>query len=165
MLTDLIRGFELWLDQTALSALMVQNPFVWPAAETIHFLGLTLLIGTVGLFDLRLLGFLQNLEPRALHRLVPWGVAGYGINVITGTLFLAGTPDQYLYNPAFHFKMLFMFLTGVNVLFFYRFTCGTVWTVEAGGSMPRRAKLIGGISLVLWLGIITCGRLLTFYRP
>ena len=162
---DIVTSFTFWLDNTALSVWVISNPYLWPALESIHFLGLSLLIGTVGLFDLRLLGFARNIEPRTLHRLVPLGVLGYPINAISGTLFFVGDTGQYVYNAAFQFKLLFMLLTGINVLIFYLTTYRHVEGVKAGGHTPMVAKVIGGVSLVLWLGVITCGRLLTFYRP
>lgn len=162
---DIVTAFTQWLDTSALSQWVISSAYLWPALESIHFLGLSLLIGTVGLFDLRLLGFARNIEPKTLHRLVPIGVLGYGINAITGALFFVGDTGQYVYNAAFHFKMLFMVLTGINVVVFYLTTYRGVEEVEAGGHTPIAAKVIGGVSLLLWLGVITCGRLLTFYRP
>jgi uncharacterized membrane protein len=162
---DIVTAFTQWLDTSALSVWVISNAYLWPALESIHFLGLSLLIGTVGLFDLRLLGFARNIEPKTLHRLVPIGVLGYGINAITGALFFVGDTGQYVYNAAFHFKMLFMILAGINVVVFYLTTYCAVEDVEAGGHTPIAAKIIGGVSLLLWLGVITCGRLLTFYRP
>ena len=162
---DIVTSFTLWLDNSALSLWVISNPYLWPALESVHFLGLSLLIGTVGLFDLRLLGFARNIEPKTLHRLVPLGVLGYGINAVTGALFFVGDTGQYVYNAAFHFKMLFMLLTGINVAVFYLTIYRRVEGVEAEGHPPTLAKLIGGLSLLLWLGVITCGRLLTFYRP
>ena len=162
---DIVTSFTFWLDNSTLSVWVISNGYLWPALESIHFLGLSLLIGTVGLFDLRLLGFARNIEPKTLHRLVPLGVLGYGINAITGALFFVGDTGQYVYNDAFHFKMLFMLLAGINVAVFYLTTYRQVEGVRAGGHTPLLAKIIGGVSLVLWLGVITCGRLLTFYRP
>jgi uncharacterized membrane protein len=162
---DIVTAFTQWLDTSTLSVWVISSAYLWPALESIHFLGLSLLIGTVGLFDLRLLGFARNIEPKTLHRLVPIGVLGYGINAITGALFFVGDTGQYVYNAAFHFKMLFMVLTGINVVVFYLTTYRAVEDVQAGGHTSMAAKVIGGVSLLLWLGVITCGRLLTFYRP
>ena len=92
---------------TSVGALM-RTQWGWPIAESLHFIGLTLLVGTIGLFDLRLLGVGKRIPIAALHRLVPWGVAGYLINITTGLMFLITEPNQYIYNPAFHFKILFM---------------------------------------------------------
>ena len=61
----------------------------------------------------------------ALHKLVPWGVGGYVLNVMTGFMFVTSAPDQYLYNPAFQTKLALMGIAGLNVVFFYRFVSYT----------------------------------------
>jgi len=161
--------FQLWLVRTlssadAVSALM-RTSWAWPVCETLHFTGLCFLFGTIGIFDLRLLGVAKRVPIAALHRLVPWGVAGYLVNVTTGSMFLLTEPDQYVFNTAFHFKMLFMALAGLNVAMFYLRVFREIRPIGAGGDLPRAAKLAGGASLLLWVGVMVCGRLLTFYRP
>ena len=97
---------------------------------------------------------------------MPWGIAGFVLNTLTGVVFLAGAPYQYLYNFAFQMKVLFMFAAGINVMLFYR--AGT-WpkarTVGAGGSAHWGAWLAGAVSLFLWIGVMYWGRMLTFFRP
>jgi hypothetical protein len=148
-------------------ALAMRTRWGWPAAESIHFIGLSLLVGCIGLFDLRLLGIGKRIPIAALHRLIPWGLAGYGINMVSGAMFLMTEPDQYIYNPAFHFKLLFMGLAGFNALAFYVTTYQRTIDGDRGSrpEVPRSAKVIAAISLCLWIGVIVCGRLLTFYRP
>lgn len=143
----------------------MNSPWGWPVAESIHFLGLCLLIGTVGVFDLRMLGLAKGLALGDLHKLVPLGVVGYLLNVITGTMFLTTAPDQYLYNPAVQSKFFFMLLAGINMLVFYSTTASEVKGTAAVGNAPLRAKLIGAISLICWCAIIISGRLITYFRP
>ena len=162
--------FQAWLVRTLGSAYGIVSPVMnstwgWPVCETVHFLGLSLLVGTIGLFDLRLLGMAKRVPIVALHRLIPWGVLGYAINVVSGALFLMTEPREYIYNPAFHFKMLFMALAGSNVLAFYLTTFRKVKVLGSGDDAPRGAKVIAIVSLTLWIGVLVCGRLLTFYRP
>ena len=137
----------------------------WPIVESLHFIGLSLLVGTVGLFDLRMIGLAKGIPMSALHKLVPWGVAGYALNVVTGFMFLTSAPDQYLYNPAFQTKLALMGIAGVNVLFFYRFLFVPVKAAAAGASAPPVVKVVAAISLSCWIGVIVCGRLITYYRP
>ena len=100
----------------------------------------------MGVFDLRMLGLGPGISYRNLHRLVPIGVLGYAINVLTGTMFLSSAPDQYLYNPAFQTKLGFMMLAGCNVIWFYT-TCSTeVRTTSDSLPVTGRAKLIGTVS-------------------
>jgi uncharacterized membrane protein len=165
-----MEAFQAGLVRTLGGAYGVVSPFTnsawgWPACETLHFLGLSLLVGTIGMFDLRLLGMAKRVPIGALHRLVPWGILGYGINVITGALFLMTEPREYIYNPAFHFKILFMALAGLNVLAFYLTTFRKVKVLGSGDDAPRLAKVMASASILLWISVLVCGRLLTFYRP
>jgi len=137
----------------------------WPTVESLHFMGLSLLIGTVGLFDLRMIGLARGIPMRALHRLVPWGIGGYVLNVMTGFMFVVSAPEQYLYNPAFQIKLTLMGIAGLNVLFFYRFVFAPVKATAADGDAPRAAKIAAAVSLGCWVGVIVCGRLITYYRP
>lgn len=160
-----IQQFGAWLAGTWLSAFATTLPWVWPAMETLHFLGLGLLVGTIGVLDLRLLGLARRLPLAPFERLVPWGVAGFILNTITGIVFFAGAPYQYIYNVAFQWKVLFMVCAGLNILVFYTRVAQRTWTVPAGAHPPVAARIIGGISLFLWVGVMYWGRMITFYRP
>jgi hypothetical protein len=139
---------------------------VWPLCETLHYLGLSLLLGTVGLFDLRVLGMAKGITPRAIHRLIPWGIGGYAVNVLTGIVFFAGHPDQYFYNNAFRFKALFMALAGINILAFYGSSIfEDLKSLAPGEKTGLLVKLVAGTSLSMWIAVLICGRLLTFFRP
>ncbi len=144
---------------------LMNSPWGWPIVESIHFFGLCLLIGTVGLFDLRMMGLAREISLAQLHKLVPFGVLGYGLNVVTGTMFLSTAPDQYLYNPAVQSKFLFMAIAGINMLIFYTTTAEQVTSERAAGHTLARARVMAGISLACWCAVIICGRLITYYRP
>ncbi len=162
-------NFQMWLVTTFASAKPVaafmHTKWGWPAAESVHFIGLSLLVGTISLFDLRLLGIAQRIPIRALHRLVPWALLGYGLTALSGSLFLMTEPDQYVYNPAFHFKMLFMGVAGLNATAFYLTSYHRTTMPGASDVAPRSAQFIAAASLFLWISVIIAGRLLTFYRP
>jgi len=143
----------------------MNSPWGWPIAESIHFLGLCLLIGTVGVFDLRMMGFNRQISLAQLHALVPFGVLGFLLNVSTGIMFFTTAPDQYLYNPAVQSKFSFMLIAGINMLFFYGTTAEAVKASEAAAAIRTRAKLMAAISLGCWCAVIVCGRLITYYRP
>jgi hypothetical protein len=126
---------------------------------------LTLLFGSIAVWDMRLLGFAKRVPMVYFHQLVPFAVLGFTINAASGSMFLMTEPNQYLYNPAFQFKLLFMVLAGVNVLAFYLLMFRRVRTVDGGQDPPASAKIFGMASLICWVGVIVCGRLITFYRP
>jgi hypothetical protein len=152
-----------WLTATSLSAFVNNHAWVWPACESLHFVGLALLIGNVGLLDLRLLGFEKRLPIMAVNRFVRWGVLGFAINLVTGIFFFAGNPAQYIHNIAFGWKVAFMALAGVNVLVFY--ATGMARVVKAlgpGDDAPVLVKVIAATSLVLWIGVMYMGRMLPY---
>ena len=157
-------ALRIWLESTTLSSWVTGPIYVWPVLETLHFLGLSLLIGTIGVFDLRLLGLGKGLRPGLVSRLIPWGMAGFGLNVITGVLFFVGEPKNYVNNIAFYFKMTFVVLAGINVLLFYLTVARKVEALGPGEDAPLGAKVIGAASLLLWIGVMSAGRLLTFYH-
>ena len=140
---------------------MVNLKWGWPASETAHFVGLCLLFGVVLLIDLRTLGFLKGISYSALHRLLPWGIIGFGVNVVTGILFFIGAPPTfYVTNPLFYWKMLLILVAGANAMYFTVFD--QVWTLEAGDAPPMAAKVAAASGIVLWVGVIFCGQMLPF---
>ena len=162
-------AFQVWLHQmltgvTPVTAFM-RTDWGWPTVESVHFIGLTLLFGTIATWDLRLLGLAKHVPIPEFHRLVPFAVLGFAINAASGSMFLMTEPNQYLYNPAFHFKVLLLGLAGLNVLVFYATVFRRLDTLAPGVEAPRIVKVFGGVSLICWIGVIVCGRLITFYRP
>lgn len=134
--------------------------WLWPLFEVLHVFGMALLMGCVLVLDLRMLGVAPGLPLRPLRALVPWGMLGFAINLITGVGFYAGFPGQYM-SWAFFFKMLFIVLAGVNLLLFY--VTGLhrrVDPVGAGQYVPPAAKVCAAVSLFFWLGVMFWGRLL-----
>lgn len=162
-------NFQMWLVSAFATvkpvSRVMHTAWGWPLAESLHFIGLSLLIGTIGLFDLRLLGLGRRIPIAAMHRLIPWGLLGFGINVVSGLSFLMTEPDQYIYNPSFQFKVLFMAAAACNALAFYLTSYRRATADGAPLDAPRTAKIIAAASLSLWISVLVAGRLLTFYRP
>ena len=137
--------------------------WVWPIVETFHFLGLILIVAAVGVLNLRLLGFLKQLPVAPLHRLLPWGIAGFIVNVITGLLFFVGMPYFYVFNLNLHFKMLAISLAGAHLLLFYCTGAFRTWAhLGPGEDAPPFARFVAASSMILWLAIIVLGRYLPF---
>ena len=162
-------AFQLWLERTLGSAesvhALMNSAWAWPVVESAHFIGLTLLFGSIAAWDLRLLGMAKRVPIAAFHRLVPIAMVGFAINAITGVMFLIGFPNQYVYNSAFHLKLLFLALAGVNVLLFYATTFRTLAARDTGADDPPSARVAGAVSLMCWIAVILCGRMITFFRP
>jgi hypothetical protein len=164
-----VHAFQIWLvttiQQHSPVAELMHTAWAWPIAESLHFLGLSLLVGSIGAFDLRLLGVAKRVPIAAMHRLIPVGLAGFAINIASGSMFLLTEPDQYVYNASFHLKLLFLAVAGVNATTFYLTSWRTVFGDTAVYRAPLRAKLIAVVSLTAWIAVIVAGRMLTFFRP
>ena len=159
-------AWEIWVRSTALSHfVLAHEQWMWPALEMLHYFGLSMLFGTVGLFDLRVLGLLRPIPIGALHRLVPFGLAGYVLNLLTGLAFFSAHPDQYAYNSAFHWKLVFMSLAAINVAAFYTTAFRELRQLPPQSPAPWLARVLTAVSLACWIAVLSCGRLLTFYRP
>ncbi len=138
---------------------MVESKWWWAFMMDMHFIGLALLIGTVGVLDLRIMGFLKQMPVAPLHRFVPWAMAGLAVNIVTGMLAFIGMPTYYTYDAAFWLKLLALMLLGLNVAVFY--LTGTFEQVEhlgAGEGAPIFARLVATSSLFLWFAVIVLGR-------
>ncbi|MGE3841672.1 MAG: hypothetical protein AB7I50_08800 [Vicinamibacterales bacterium] len=161
--------YQVWLERVLRGAPAVADfmhgRWSWPAAESLHFVGLTLLFGSIAAWDLRLIGVARQVPVLALHRLIPFAVLGFLANASSGMLFLMTDPDQYIYNSAFHLKMVCLLLAGANVIVFYVTVFERVKSLEPGEALPPAARTSGAISLALWTAVIVCGRMITFYRP
>ena len=156
---------EAWLRTFTGIAAFMQQPWSWPLAESAHFIGLTLLLGAIAAWDLRLLGLLPEVPVAAFHRLVPFAVVGFAVNASTGFMFLVTFPDQYVYNSAFHLKVVCLLLAGMNVMLFYLTNLRRMAAAGPGEHLPLLGRLSGGVSIALWITVIICGRMITFFRP
>jgi hypothetical protein len=161
-ISKIVRRFEPSPGRVA--ELMTASKWWWAFMMDLHFIGLALLIGTVGILDLRMLGFVKQIPIAPLHRLVPWAMAGFAINLVTGVLAFTGMDQYYTYNWAFWLKMLAIMLLGLNVAAFY--LTGAFKSVEGlgpGDDVPPLAKFIAASSLFLWFAVITLGRYIQSY--
>lgn len=146
-------------DPDKFSDAMTFSKWWWTFMMIAHFLGLILIIGTVGLLDVRIMGFLKQLPVAPLHRLLPWGLAGLGVNVATGLMAFSGRPDNYIFSAGLWIKMLALLLLGVNAVAFYMTNIfGQVEKLKAGEDAPFNAKLVAASGLILWFVVITMGR-------
>lgn len=157
-----MNAFVAWLQSTWLSQAIVFNTWIWPAAETVHFVGLALVLGIIGLLDLRLVGFFPRVPIVALRELVPFAIGGFVLNVLSGLVFLIGHPEQYAHNVAWWLKVTALAVAGANAALF-EWTCAPhTISLEPGEPTPPLAKGIGAVSIAAWLAVLYWGRMLPF---
>lgn len=151
-----------WLKSTGVSHAMSMSPILWPICETLHFIGLALLIGGAGLIDLRLMGFFKSVPGAAIMQLRKWAALGVLINVVTGILFFVGAPGQYIDNPAWYAKLAFLLVAMINVAVFETKQGKRMLTLAANESTPVSFKVAGAVSIGSWFLVLYFGRMLPF---
>ena len=159
-----------WMRWPASEYFLGHYAWAWPLCEVLHFFGIVLLVGIVGMLDLRVLGVVKGLPLGPLQRLIPWAVFGFILCLISGGLFVTGIGanlygvhpyDVLMTDLWLQLKLTVMFLAGINALAFY--VTGLSRRVDALGGeddAPLGAKVIAGTSLSLWLAVVYFGRLI-----
>ncbi|MCU1223945.1 MAG: putative rane protein [Edaphobacter sp.] len=154
------------INETHLSVALRESVWVFPIIETVHVIGITLLVGTIAILDLRLLGLVFRRERVSLiaRQVLPVTWTGFAIVMISGVfLFIAEAAQSYT-NPAFRWKLLLLLLVGINPLVFHTTVYRKVALWDETLAIPFRARLAGAISLTLWCGIVVAGRAIAYYN-
>lgn len=150
--------FTWW--RTVVETYVSDESWVWPAAETLHFIGMTLVFGVALLVSLRMLGMMRGIPYRTIHRILPVGILGFVVNVATGMLFFIAYPGLYVANAGFIIKVAAMVLTGFSVIYFTTFD--EPWQVGPDQAVRIRPKVIAALTMVLLLTVMLFGRMIPF---
>lgn len=151
------------LEHSPLAELMRHSLWTYPIVEVVHIVGFAILVGAVALFDLRLLGFSRTVSIRALERhLLPWAWVAFLLIVPSGVAMLSAHATDFIANPAFRVKLVLIACAGVNALVFHGGVYRSVSSWDQHLPTPGAAKASAAFSLALWLGVITCGRLIAY---
>jgi hypothetical protein len=152
-----------WLETTALAQAMRQWLWLYPAVEIVHIAGIVLLVGAAAMFDLRLLGLSRRLPVADMARhLLPWARLGLGVVALSGIIMFSAHATEFATNPAFRVKLGLIIAACLNAAVFHRwpFRAVSAWNVDA--DPPLAARWAALLSLTLWTGVISCGRLLAY---
>jgi uncharacterized membrane-anchored protein len=156
------------LEASGLGQAMRQWLWLYPAVEIVHIVGIGLLFGSIVVFDLRLLGFSRNISVKRLaSHVLPWSAGSFLLIVPSGLLMFIAHASEFIESEVFVIKMLLILAAGVNAGLFHTITFRTadVWDAEEMRKLPPppSARLAGGLSLLIWLSVIACGRLLAYF--
>lgn len=148
-----------WPESTAFAAAMRQWLWLYPIVEIVHITGIALLVGSVAMFDLRVLGCSRTLPVRLLARhLLPWTWTRFAIVAATGAMMFTAHATEFWSNPAFAVKLALIAAAGANALWFHPGSDGGAQRWGPGTAAPAPAKAAAALSLALRLGAIGCGR-------
>jgi uncharacterized membrane protein len=155
-----------WLESTPVATAIRESTWLFPTIETIHVLSIVLVVGSITMLDLRLL----NLASRdrsvtdVYEDVMPWTRASFVVAAIAGGLLFSSSATKYYHNVPFRMKMCVLLLAGINTAYFEVWTRRSIADWDRTARTPRAAKLAGGISLVLWICVVACGRWIGFTK-
>lgn len=156
------------IEASSLGVAMRQWLWLYPSVEIVHIAGIALLFGSIAVFDLRLLGLSRSIPVKALARhVLPWTAASFLLIIPSGLLMFTAHATEFIQSDVFVLKMCLILAAGLNAALFHTITFRTadVWDAEEMRKLPPppSARLAGALSLLLWVSVIACGRLLAYF--
>lgn len=151
------------IESTALGLAMRKSIWLYPAVETVHIIGLAILVGSIAVLDLRLMGLSRSLPVRKLARhTLPWTIGSFALILPSGLMMFAAHATDFIASPVFALKMGLIFAAIINAAVFHTsvFRSAAAWDVDV--MPPAAARASAALSLLLWLTVIACGRLLAY---
>ncbi len=159
-----LRAAAEWLANTEWSIALHESQYAYAIIESIHVWALCIFVGFAVLLDLRLVGAVFRDVPvsQMTRRLLPWTKAGFAVMVISGILLFYAIPLRTYLNVFFRIKAVLLMLAGLNAFMFHKGIYQRVSQWDVDVSPPRRARLAGVFSLLLWAAIVFSGRLIAY---
>ncbi|AUN38656.1 DUF6644 family protein [Tsukamurella tyrosinosolvens] len=152
------------LQESTLGDAVRSTPFMYATVESLHILGIAVLVGPAFAFDLRLLGVGRSLVTvtRAARQLLPLSQIGLVIAVVTGTLLFSAQAVGVAGSAAAPWKLGLLLLAGLNALVFHRGVYRRVVDWADAEATPVAARTSAVISMTTWTGVIFAGRFLAY---
>ena len=151
------------IEASAFAQAMRQWLWLYPSVEIVHLFGIAILVGSIAVLDLRLLGISRSLSVRRLaSHVLPWTLASFALIVPSGFAMFVAHASDLISNPVFALKLSLVGLAGVNAAVFHTgvFRSAGNWDIDV--PPPPGARAAAAFSLVIWISVIACGRLLAY---
>src|SRR5258708_12842734 len=153
-----------WIEATGPARAIAQSTWMFPAAETAHVIAIALVVGSIAVLDLRLLGVSWKSRPvtDVARDVLPVTWACFGVAAIAGSLMFISAAVKYATDLPFQLKMLLLLFAGANMLIFHHFTYSRRANWDHNPPPPRPPKAPASLSLIFWIAVVTCGRMVSF---
>ena len=154
------------LEGSGVARAMREWLWLYPSVEIVHIVGISLLFGSIAVLDLRLLGLSRSLPVRRLAgHVLPWTAGSFLLIVPSGLLMFTAHASDFISSSVFVIKMGLILAAGLNAALFHSmvFRTADVWDSQGHLPPPPSARLSAAVSLLLWIAVIACGRLLAYF--
>jgi len=156
------------IEASGLGRAMREWLWLYPGIETVHIVGIGLLFGSIAVLDIRLLGFSRSIPAKRLAaHVLPWTAASFLLIIPSGLMMFTAHASEFIDSPVFVLKMCLIMAAGVNAAVFHAvvFRTADVWDSDEMRKLPPppSARLSAALSLLIWIAVIACGRLLAYF--
>jgi hypothetical protein len=159
-----LQAFIAYFEDSGLADNIRENDLLFPLIESVHVLAICLVVGSIFMVDLRLLGLASIRRPvgRVIDGILPLTWTAFAIAVASGGLLFISNATKYLANGYFVAKLFLILAAGVNMIVFHFISARNMPLWEHKSSPPLSARLAGGVSILLWVSVVACGRWIGF---
>jgi hypothetical protein len=161
---QLFWDFIAYFENSALADNIRENDLLFPLIESVHVLSICLVVGSILVVDLRLLGLASINRPvnRVTSGILPLTWTAFAMAVASGGLLFISNATKYLENGYFVAKIFLILAAGLNMAVFHAISARDLPKWENETTLPLPARLAGGLSILLWVSVVTCGRWIGF---
>src|SRR5262245_26512215 len=153
-----------WLQQTTFATTITESIWLFPLIEGSHILALPISVGMILIFDLRLLGlaFRGGTASKIMPELLRWSKIGFGVMILTGIILFLTQAEKAYSNAFFRTKLILLLVLALNAAFYQLRFFPNMAQWEAEDRTPAGAKICAGLSLIVWIAVIVCGRTMAY---
>jgi hypothetical protein len=152
------------IEGSAFAAGIRQSPYAYMVANVAHILSLAIFAGAVAIMDTRMAGALRATAPGEVLRLARrFALLGFAGLVLSGSVLFAAEASHVALNPVFQIKVALIVLGLANVIYFELALAPKVRRIKPLKDLPQEVRASGIASLVLWLCVAACGRLIAYF--
>ena len=159
-----LHAFISYVENSALADTIRENDTLFPLIESVHVVAICLVVGSILAVDLRLLGFasINRSVTRVASGILPLTWVAFVLAVVSGSLLFISNATKYLQNGFFDAKMGLIVAAGLNMAIFQFRSVNDLPSWENETRLPAKARLAGGLSILLWIAVVACGRWIGF---
>jgi hypothetical protein len=152
------------LEESGFAAAIRQSLWLYPAANVGHIVALVCFAGAVAVIDVRLLGGLAATAPGRLIARARWfAIAALIGMAVTGFMLFSAEASHVALNSVFQLKVALIGAGLVNVALYEFGAKSAVADLPPGAAMPARARIVGAVSLLIWVAVAACGRSIAYF--
>ncbi len=146
--------FLVWIEETSIGVHVREDAWTFAIMLCLHSVGMAMSLGVVMITTLRSVGALKGIPVMAHAGLFPFAWIGFGINLVSGLALYTSHATEYTFQWVFILKLSLLAVGGVFM---------KMMMINYRASGPEgKSKLLGGLTLFCWIGVIITGRLMAY---